>query len=80
MNYLDKLKHLNQPLVTDPTIQPGDRITWVRADGMTHTGLTDAVHMDEDGQHWAFCTLPNETWAAVNTKYVTKTEEGPAKA
>lgn len=71
MNYLDKLKHLNQPPVTDPTIQPGDRVTWVRADGITHTGLIDVVHVGEDGQHWAFVTL-GESWAAVNMKFVTR--------
>jgi len=69
MNYLDKLKHLNQRPVIGPTLQPGDRITWQRADGMTQTGLVDMVHVDEGGQHWAFVTL-EESWVMVNMKFV----------
>ena len=69
MNYLDKLKHLNQHPVTGPTIQPGDRITWQRADGTTQNGLIDVVHVDEGGQHWAFVTL-GASWAAINMKFV----------
>lgn len=71
-----------QPKALDriPTIHGGDRIEWERADGTRQTGLIEVVHEDVDGQHWAFCTLPDETWTAVNTKHVTKTDEGSAKA
>ena len=68
MNYLDKLKHLNQHPV--PGIQPGDRISWQRADGTTQTGVVDDLHLDVDGSTWAFVTI-GESWAAVNMKIVT---------
>lgn len=70
MNYLDKLKHLNQRPNTVPTIQPGSHITWTRGDGTAQTGLIDVVHEDADGQPWAFVTL-GESWAVVNMKFVT---------
>lgn len=53
-----------------PVIHSGDRITWVRADGTTHTGLIDVLHVDDAGTRWAFVTL-GESWAAVNMKFVT---------
>ena len=56
------------------TIQPGDRITWTRADDTTPTGVVDLIHADETGTHWAFVTLPEETWAAVNLKLVTRVD------
>lgn len=69
MNYLDKLKHLNQPTDTGPTIQAGDRIEWQRAGTVQH-GLVDFLHEDVDGTMWVFC-VQGATWAAVNMKFVT---------
>ena len=58
-------------------IVPGTQITW-RADGKPRGPATvDFLHADPDGTVWAFVTLV-DGWAAVNTKHVTKTEEGPA--
>lgn len=70
MNYLDKLKHLTQRPDTDRTIQAGAHITWTRGDGSVQTGLIDVVHVDVNGQHWAFVTL-GERWTVVNMKFVT---------
>jgi len=69
MNYIEKLKHLHQRSETGSTVQPGDRIAWVRADGTRQNSLIDMIHVDEDGQHWAFVTL-GESWAVVNMKFV----------
>ena len=54
-------------------LQPGDRITWKRADGKTNNGVIDFLHI-YPGEVWAFCTLPDGQWCAVNTKYCTKVE------
>lgn len=70
MNYLNKLKHLNQRNVTGPTVQPGDRITWVRA-GSVQSSTVDCIHVDGNGLAWAFVTL-GESWAVVNMKFVTR--------
>lgn len=69
MNYLNKLKHLNQPTDTGSTIQAGDRIEWRRAGTVQH-GLVDFLHEDADGTMWVFCAQ-GATWAAVNMKFVT---------
>ena len=61
-----------------PTIQPGDRITWGAAGKPRGPAVVDFLHVDSDGTVWAFVTLL-DSWAAVNTKHVTKTDEGPAK-
>lgn len=57
-----------------PPIQPGDQITWTRADGTTPIGLVDCLHVDLDGSTWVFVTLPDETWTAVNLKIVQRVE------
>ena len=57
------------------TIQPCDRITWTRGDGNAQTGTVDVLHVDDAGRRWAFCTLPDSTWYAVNTKHCTKSEQ-----
>jgi hypothetical protein len=89
--YLDKIRQherthpvvmeeaLTQQKALDqsPTVHPGDRITWTRGDLTVQHGTVDVVHLDTDGQAWAFCTVPGGSWATVNTKYVTKTEGGP---
>lgn len=56
-----------------PTIQPGDRITWQRADGKTLKGVIDFLQT-YPGEVWAFCTLPDGKWTAVNVKNIRKDE------
>jgi hypothetical protein len=56
-----------------PTIQSGDRITWQRADGKATDGVIDFLHA-YPGETWAFCTLPDGRWCAVNAKYCTKSD------
>jgi hypothetical protein len=70
MNYLDKLKHLNQRSDTAPAIQTGSFITWTRGDGSIQTGLVDYLHLDADRTTWAFVTI-EESWSAVNLKFAT---------
>ncbi len=48
---------------------PGDRITWQRSDGTVNDGVIDFLHPYHD-ETWAFCTLPDGRWCAVNTRYV----------
>ena len=69
MNYLDKLKHLTPRPDTDHTVQPGDLIQWIRADGSMQTGIVDAIHVDDIGARWAFVTI-GDTWTVVNLKFV----------
>jgi hypothetical protein len=75
MNYLDKLKHLNQRPDTGSTIQAGDRITW-GADGTLRGQATvDFVQTDPDGSRWVFCSVA-DGWVAVNANIVTMSEAG----
>ena len=53
-----------------PAIQSGDRIEWQRADLSVQHGVVDCVCCDTDGQAWAFCTVPGESWTLVNMKFV----------
>lgn len=53
-----------------PTLHPGDTITWQRAGTVQH-GLVDFLHEDTDGTRWAFVTLADHTWTAVNLKFAT---------
>jgi len=50
------------------TIAVGSLISWTRADGSAQTGVVDCLHVDVDGQQWAFVSL-GKTWAAVNMKF-----------
>jgi hypothetical protein len=59
--------------VCPPTIQPGDRITWQRADGGKQSGVIDFLHPSH-GEVWAFCTRPDGEWTAVNVTYIRKVE------
>ena len=61
--------------VCPPTIQPGDRIEWERADLTVQHGVID-FFQTYPGEVWAFCTLPDGKWTAVNTKYILKREHG----
>jgi hypothetical protein len=76
MNYLDKLKHLTQRPDTGPTIQVGDWIEWRRI-GTVQQGLVDFIHDATDGTRWAFVTLADTTWAAVNVRYTTHPPVSP---
>jgi hypothetical protein len=62
-----------QALDPSPTIQPGDRITWQRADGKTLKGVIDFLQT-YPGEVWAFCTLPDGRWTALNVKHIRKAE------
>ena len=55
------------------SLVPGDRITWQGSDGKAHDGVVDFLHT-YPGEVWAFCTLPDGEWCAVNTKHCTKSE------
>ena len=59
-----------------PTIQVGDRIEWQRADLTIQTGEVDYLHVDAEGKTWAFCTLPDGGWSAVNVQYIWKKAHG----
>lgn len=62
-------------LVTSASaFQPGDQITWVGADGTPRSGRVDFLHTSTDGTVWAFYTMPDGIWGAVNSKYVLKIE------
>ncbi len=62
-----------------PSWRQGCLITWHGADGRQRgPAMVDFLHTDPDGTCWAFVTLSNG-WAAVNTKYVTKTEGGQTR-
>src|SRR5262245_14233184 len=56
--------------VIDPDIKPGACITWTRADGSIQTGFVDFLHTDPDDIVWAFVTMPNGEWAAVNLRHL----------
>ena len=73
MNYLDKLKHLTQRPADDHALQAGDLIEWDRA-GTMQTGIVDSLYTDETTTRWAFVTLPDGTWAAVNLKFAKRGE------
>ena len=56
--------------VCQPAIFPGDLVAWIRGDGSTQEGIVDFLHVDQDGQAWAFVALEG-TWAAVRVKLLT---------
>jgi hypothetical protein len=70
---------LRQQQALDPitTIQPGDRITWQGSDGKVNDGVIDFLHACP-GETWAFCTLPDGRWCAVNTNCLRGRESGAA--
>ena len=59
----------HQALDPSPTIQPGDRIEWERADLTVQHGVVDFLQT-YPGEMWAFCTRPDGEWCALNTKYL----------
>jgi hypothetical protein len=50
-------------------LSPHDLMTWEGADLTGRHGSVEFVHTDAAGLVWAFVTLPDGGWAAVNTKY-----------
>jgi sugar lactone lactonase YvrE len=46
---------------------------WERADLSIQRGLVDAVHVDANGQVWAFVTIGGES-SAVNCKFARRDE------
>jgi hypothetical protein len=60
-----------QALDEAPAVHPGDWIEWQRA-GTVQQGFVDFLQCDADGTTWAFVTtLADNTWAAVNVRYLT---------
>lgn len=57
------------------SIQSGDLVAWTRADKTTPIGLVDFVHLDADGNTWAFVTV-GKSWTAVNLKFVMRIDAG----
>lgn len=61
------------PSCSTPTTgagKPGASITWLGADGRQRgPAVVDSVHTADDGSRWAFVSLPDGLWAAVNTKH-----------
>jgi hypothetical protein len=47
---------------------PGDLISWQRADNSMHHGIVDLVHIDAEDSMWAFVST-SDGWSAVNMKY-----------
>jgi hypothetical protein len=58
---------------TTRALAPGDRIEWERADLTVQHGVVDFLQT-YPGEVWAFCTLPDRRWSAVNVKYIRKVE------
>lgn len=56
---------------TAGAVRPGASITWLGTDGKRGPAFVDSIHTADDGSRWAFVTLPDGLWAAVNTKYAT---------
>jgi hypothetical protein len=47
----------------------GNRITWQGSNGKVNDAVIDFLH-PYPGELWAFCTLPDGEWCAVNTTYL----------
>lgn len=58
-------------------IAPGSRIEWLGEKGMRR-GMVDFVQSEPDGSVWLFVSFPDETWAAVNRRYMTGLEVRPS--
>jgi hypothetical protein len=50
-------------------LAPGSRITWKGSDCKAHVGVVDFLQT-YPGEVWAFCTLIDGGWTAVNVKYI----------
>lgn len=62
----DKVRRVN-PV---PAIHSGDRIIWGTDGTLYGPATVDFLHIDPDGTAWAFVTLPDGRWTAVNMKFV----------
>jgi hypothetical protein len=51
------------------SIHPGSFITWEGSDLTVRHGIVDFLHTETVGLVWAFVTLADGGWAAVNAKY-----------
>lgn len=60
---------------SDPVCTPGCLIAWQRADLTVAQAKVDFLHTDAEGTKWAFVTLPEGGWAAVNLKYARRTDD-----
>ena len=67
----DKVRRVDDATGLTP-LHPGTRLNWDGADGKTHEGVVDFLHVSH-GDVWAFCTCPDGEWCAVNMKHVKKT-------
>jgi hypothetical protein len=56
------------------SLSPGSLITWEGADGTIRSGGVDFLHTNADGTVWAFVTTSDGGWAAVDTKYLDRTD------
>lgn len=84
--YLDKVRRAEQngPGLTkglgsagSVSIRPGAVMTWEGPDGKRRgPAVVDFVHTDQDGSCWLFVTLLDGGWAAVNSRYAQKIDEG----
>lgn len=59
-----------------PVIHSGDLIEWQRA-GTVQRGFVDFLHDDPDGTTWAFVTLADRSWSAVNLRSITHPPVSP---
>lgn len=59
--------------LVESTVQPGNQITWTRADGTTQTGVVDAIHVDMTEARIGFVIIES-SWAVVNLKFVKRVD------
>jgi hypothetical protein len=58
------------------SVSPGALITWQVADGSQRgPARIDFLHTDSDGLIWAFYTVPDGNWGAVNMRYATPLQD-----
>jgi len=60
-----KVRKVNQAT----TVEVGQTIAWEGADLVIRSGIVDFLYADAD-TIWAFVTLNEGSWAAVNTRYL----------
>ncbi len=53
-----------------PHVHAGDLITWELPDLGRQEGVVNFLSPDSDGSQWAYVTMPDGRWAAVNLKFV----------
>jgi len=50
-----------------PTVN--QRVCWEGVEGATRSGVVDFLHTEPNGTRWAFVSLSDGGWAALNLKY-----------